>query len=136
MSGEYGITEASEISSWDEEADVVIVGMGSAGSCAAIEAAEAGASVLALDRASGAGGTTANAAGHFYLGGGTRVQKAVGIEDDVEDMYRYLIDNTPEPDAGEDPPLLRRERRALRLARCERCAVQRLDPQGEETSSR
>ena len=98
MSGEYGITEASEIDSWDEEADVVIVGIGSAGSCAAIEAREAGASVLALERASGAGGLTASAAGHLYMGGGTRVQKAVGIEDDVEDMYRYLIDNTPEPD--------------------------------------
>ena len=97
-STDYGVVDVSSISSWDEEADVVIVGIGSAGSCAAIEAAEAGASVLAIERASGAGGLTASAAGHIYMGGGTRVQKAVGIEDDVEDMYTYLLANTPEPD--------------------------------------
>ena len=44
-------------------------------------------------------GTTANAAGHVYLGGGTRVQKAVGVEDTVEDMYTYLTMNTPVPEA-------------------------------------
>jgi succinate dehydrogenase/fumarate reductase flavoprotein subunit len=98
MSSDYGVVDASTIGSWDAEADVVIVGLGSAGSCAAIEAAEAGASVLALERASGAGGLTASAAGHLYLGGGTRVQKAVGLEDTVEDMYQYLLANTPEPD--------------------------------------
>jgi len=98
MSSKYGVVDASTIGNFDAEADVVIVGMGSAGSCAAIEAAEAGADVLVLERASGAGGLTASAAGHLYLGGGTRVQKAVGLEDTVEDMYRYLVANTPEPD--------------------------------------
>ena len=55
--------------------------------------------MLVLERASGGGGTTANAAGHVYLGGGTRVQKAVGVEDAVEDMYTYLTMNTPLPEA-------------------------------------
>ncbi len=54
--------------------------------------------MLALERASGAGGLTASAAGHLYMGGGTRVQKAVGVEDSVEDMVTYLVANTPEPD--------------------------------------
>lgn len=98
MSNDYGVVDAQEIDRWDEEADVVIVGMGSAGACAAIEAAEAGAEVLALERASGPGGLTASAAGHIYMGGGTRVQKAVGVEDTVEDMYTYLLANTPDPD--------------------------------------
>jgi succinate dehydrogenase/fumarate reductase flavoprotein subunit len=93
----YGILDAEGIS-WDEEADVVIAGLGVAGVCAAIEAREAGASVLVLERASGGGGTTANAAGHVYLGGGTRVQKAVGVEDTVQDMFTYLMMNTPEPE--------------------------------------
>ena len=39
MSSEYGVVDAADIQQWDEEADVVIVGVGSAGSCAAIEAA-------------------------------------------------------------------------------------------------
>ena len=98
MSSDYGVVDASTIDNWDEAADVVIVGFGSAGSCAAIEAAEVGSDVLVLERASGAGGLSASAAGHLYMGGGTRVQKAVGIEDTVEDMYKYLLANTPEPD--------------------------------------
>jgi succinate dehydrogenase/fumarate reductase flavoprotein subunit len=94
----YGVVDASAVSAWDEEADVVIVGIGSAGVCAAIEGLEAGVDVLALERASGPGGLTASAAGHLYMGGGTRVQKAVGVEDSAEDMYKYLLANTPEPD--------------------------------------
>ena len=95
---DYGVIEASEVASWDDEADVVIVGLGSAGVCAAIEAREAGADVFVLERASGGGGLTASAAGHLYMGGGTRVQKAVGVEDTVEDMFKYLMAVTPEPD--------------------------------------
>lgn len=98
MSDDYGLRDASEIPGWVDEADVVIVGLGCAGVCAAIEAREAGADVLVLERAGGGGGVTAMAAGHLYLGGGTRVQKAVGVEDSVEDMFTYLVMNTPEPD--------------------------------------
>jgi succinate dehydrogenase/fumarate reductase flavoprotein subunit len=99
MSGEgYGVIEGGDVETWADEADVVIVGLGVAGACAAIEAREAGADVLVLERASGGGGVTAMAAGHLYMGGGTRVQKAVGVEDTVEDMYTYLLMNTPDPD--------------------------------------
>jgi succinate dehydrogenase/fumarate reductase flavoprotein subunit len=95
---EYGVAPADQVDHWADEADVVIVGLGCAGVCAAIEAREAGAEVVVLERASGGGGVTAMAAGHVYLGGGTRVQKAVGVEDSVEDMFTYLVMNTPEPD--------------------------------------
>ena len=94
----YTVVDAGSAPRWDESADVVIAGLGVAGACAAIEAREAGADVLVLERAGGGGGTTANAAGHVYLGGGTRVQKAVGVSDTVEDMYTYLVMNTPEPE--------------------------------------
>ena len=43
--------------SWDAVADVVVVGFGAAGACAAIEAADAGADVLVLDRFYGCGAT-------------------------------------------------------------------------------
>lgn len=98
---EYTVIEASEVSRWSSEtetADVIIIGLGCAGVCAAIEAREAGADVLVFERASGGGGVTGMAAGHLYLGGGTRVQKAVGVEDTVEDMFTYLMMNTPDPD--------------------------------------
>jgi succinate dehydrogenase/fumarate reductase flavoprotein subunit len=36
--------------------------------------------------------------GHFYLGGGTAVQQATGHEDSVEEMYRYLVAVSKEPE--------------------------------------
>ncbi len=95
---EYSIVDAADVDSFSDEADVLVVGLGASGTCAAIEAREAGADVLVLERASAGGGLTMSAAGHFYLGGGTRVQKAVGVKDDVEEMIKYLEAVTPEPD--------------------------------------
>src|SRR6204780_3615322 len=80
------------------EVDVVVVGFGIAGGCAAVEAAAAGASVLVLERAAVAGGTSAMAGGHFYLGGGTVVQRATGHPDTPDEMYAYLMAVTPEPE--------------------------------------
>ena len=76
--------------SWDKEADVIVVGLGGAGICAAIEAAEAGASVLGLERSSAPGGTSSQSHGQLYLGGGTPVQRACGFEDSAEQMAAYL----------------------------------------------
>ena len=85
---------------WEREADVVIVGYGGAGACAAIEAAGLGVRVLVLEAASGGGGSTAISGGHLYLGGGTRVQRAVGLEDTPEEMFRYLRAGGDGPDAA------------------------------------
>jgi 3-oxo-5alpha-steroid 4-dehydrogenase len=75
--------------SWDAVADVVVVGFGAAGACAAIEAVDAGADVLVLDRFNG-GGATAISGGIVYAGGGTRHQTAAGVEDTPEQMLAYL----------------------------------------------
>ncbi|MCS5616755.1 MAG: FAD-binding protein, partial [Pirellulales bacterium] len=93
----YEVIEASGLAGWDEEADVVVCGLGAAGAAVAVEAALQGGDVLVLERASGGGGITASAAGHVYAGGGTRVQRAVGVEDTAEAMYQYLLAMTPEP---------------------------------------
>ncbi|MEU4423203.1 FAD-binding protein [Actinoplanes sp. NPDC024001] len=69
--------------------DVVVVGLGAAGACAAIEAAESGASVLVLERFTG-GGATAISGGIVYAGGGTAQQHAAGITDTPAQMYDYL----------------------------------------------
>ncbi len=90
---------ADEVSAWDHEADVVIVGEGVAGVCAALEASSAGADVLVLERASGGGGTSATSEGIFYLGGGTAVQRACGYEDDPEEMFKFLRASTSAPTA-------------------------------------
>ncbi|MFM7225058.1 MAG: FAD-dependent oxidoreductase [Actinomycetota bacterium] len=80
----------SEVARFDAEADVVVVGLGCAGACAATEAAEAGADVLVLEAATAGGGTSANSGGLIYLGGGTPVQEACGFADDADNMARFL----------------------------------------------
>ncbi|WP_142281500.1 FAD-binding protein [Mycobacterium kyorinense] len=89
---------ADEVSSWSDDVDVVVIGFGIAGGCAAVSAAAAGARVLVLERAAAAGGTTAMAGGHFYLGGGTAVQQATGHPDSPEEMYKYLVAVSRQPD--------------------------------------
>ena len=81
--------DAIQPSDWTHTADVVVVGYGGAGVCAALEAAESGLSVMVVDRGKGGGATTING-GVFYAGGGTATQKAAGVEDTVEAMYEYL----------------------------------------------
>lgn len=89
---------ADRVDAWHEETDVLVVGCGAAGSCAAISARESGADVLVLERGSGLSGTTTLAGGVVYLGGGTRVQRANGFEDTPQAMFDYLVANTPAPD--------------------------------------
>ena len=78
--------------------DVVVVGFGIAGGCAALEAARAGARVLLLERAAVHGGTSSMSGGHFYLGGGTAVQQATGHDDSPEEMYKYLVAVSKDPE--------------------------------------
>ncbi|MFJ2742218.1 FAD-binding protein [Streptomyces sp. NPDC087440] len=75
--------------SWDAETDVLVIGFGGAGASAAIEAADSGARVVAVDRFFG-GGATALSGGVVYAGGGTRPQREAGIEDSVDAMFAYL----------------------------------------------
>lgn len=84
---------------FQETTDIIIIGAGAAGLAAAISAKNADADIIILDRASGAGGTTNLAAGHIYMGGGTPVQTANGFDDTADDMFAYLMENTPYPDA-------------------------------------
>lgn len=69
--------------------DVIVVGGGVSGICAAVSAAENGASVVVLDRAFG-GGASAISGGVVYAGGGTRHQVAAGFDDTPDNMFRYL----------------------------------------------
>ncbi|MCK9987058.1 MAG: 3-oxo-5alpha-steroid 4-dehydrogenase [Azoarcus sp.] len=94
------VIESARVAHWDDRADVIVVGYGIAGACAALEAKRAGADVLVVERASGGGGASAMSSGIFYLGGGTAVQKAAGYEDTPDEMYKFLMASTRAPDAG------------------------------------
>lgn len=82
----------SQVTQWDMEYDVVVVGFGGAGACAALESAEAGANTAIIEVASASGGSTALSSAEVYMGGngGTRVQKACGYEDSTDDMYNFM----------------------------------------------
>ena len=82
----------SEVSDWSDEVDVLVVGAGMGGVCAALEAARGGARVLVVDKGGEGTCTSAMAGGHFYLGGGTAVQRATGHEDSAD----HLLDTVDE----------------------------------------
>lgn len=69
--------------SWDQETDVVVVGTG-CGLAAAIAAKEAGADVVVIEKSEFVGGLFCVAGGNS-IWGGTKIQKANGIEDTKED---------------------------------------------------
>ncbi len=81
--------EVSEVR-FDETVDVAVVGLGVAGTSAAIAARQGGAEVLGIERTAGPGGTSAQSGGLVYLGGGTALQKACGFEDSTENMATFL----------------------------------------------
>ncbi|MCW1384479.1 FAD-dependent oxidoreductase [Novosphingobium sp. KCTC 2891] len=86
------------MANWDRQVDVIVIGLGIAGACAALEAKRAGADVLVLERASAGGGASALSQGIFYLGGSTPVQEACGYTDTAENLYRFLRASTSHPD--------------------------------------
>jgi len=90
------IVEPAEIlanpdeASWDEQCDVLVIGVGLAGVCAALRTSEdTSLDVIAIDRGEG-GGASKLSGGVVYMGGGTKAQREAGIEDDPENMARYL----------------------------------------------
>ncbi|PYE18031.1 succinate dehydrogenase/fumarate reductase flavoprotein subunit [Williamsia limnetica] len=94
------VVAVADVDAWTDEVDVLVVGCGVSGGSAAVAAASDGAKVLVLERAAVAGGTSSMAGGHFYLGGGTAVQKATGHDDSAEEMEKYLlaVSRDPEPE--------------------------------------
>ncbi|MBA1204999.1 FAD-binding protein [Pseudomonas capeferrum] len=78
---------------WDARCDVLVIGWGAAGACAALQARAEGADVVIADRFTG-GGASARSGGVVYAGGGTRHQRAAGFSDTPEAMFDYLRHET------------------------------------------
>lgn len=86
------VADASSLQ-WDDQCDVLVIGWGAAGACAALEARAKGADVLVADRFTG-GGASAKSGGVVYAGGGTRQQRDAGYADSPEAMFDYLRHET------------------------------------------
>ena len=92
---------------WSQEADVVVVGAGGAGFAAAIEAANAGASVLLLEKAGAVGGDSTLCDG--ILGGwGTKLAKEQGVDVTADEVYAWFMGH-PEWYGPKDPAVARVE---------------------------
>lgn len=78
---------------WDAQCEVLVLGWGAAGACAALQARAEGAEVMVADRFTG-GGASAKSGGVVYAGGGTRQQRAAGFNDSPQAMFDYLRHET------------------------------------------
>ncbi len=88
------VVDSANDERWDETCDILVVGMGIAGTCAALAASESrDQSILVLDRFDG-GGSSSLSGGVIYAGGGTKIQREAGVEDSPEAMLAYLLEET------------------------------------------
>jgi predicted oxidoreductase len=105
---------------WDLEADVLVIGSGAAGLPAAIKAVEVGASVIVVEANYDVGGHAILSGGHMALGGGTSVQKKYGVVDSPEIVFSDLTDwSIAQPNGSPD---YRYNDRALMRAFADHCA--------------
>ena len=107
--------------SWDLEADVVIIGAGATGLPAAIRAADAGASVIVVEANYDVGGHAILSGGNVPLGGGTSAQRKYGIADSPDTVFADLTDWTiVQPNGWPD---YRYNDRAIMRAFADHCAA-------------
>ena len=78
-------SEVTTPDSWDVETDVVVVGYGGAGACAAIQAADAGAKVLILEKNAHGGGNTMMTSATFTVPESGRAEEAVSYLTELSD---------------------------------------------------
>jgi succinate dehydrogenase/fumarate reductase flavoprotein subunit len=89
--------------SWNDAADIVVIGSGATGLPAAIVAREAGASVILLETQPHIGGHAICSGGNLPLGGGNSYQKKYGVDDSPNLLFRDLIDWTAVEPNGAAP---------------------------------
>jgi fumarate reductase flavoprotein subunit len=77
---------------WDYESDAVIIGAGTAGLCAAIEARKAGAEALVLEQMPKCSGSLSVCAGNINFAG-SDYQKSQGLKDSPDQYYKDGIES-------------------------------------------
>src|SRR6266511_3832481 len=75
---------------WDESVDVLVVGSGCAGQCAALRASDLGLDVLVVEKQRHWGGNTAMSAGALWVPA-NHWMRAAGIDDSEDEGVKYLV---------------------------------------------
>jgi succinate dehydrogenase/fumarate reductase flavoprotein subunit len=78
---------------WDRDADVVVIGSGIAGVSASIEAADAGAKVIVLEKDAQPGGAAKFSGGHMTAAG-THIQARLNIEDKPDWLFEAMMQDS------------------------------------------
>ena len=86
----FGADTVGQSHRWDLETDVLVVGSGAAGSCAALYARNGGAEVMLIERASYYGGTTQKSQGAYWIPNNS-LMRARGLTDDRLDALKYMV---------------------------------------------
>src|SRR3954452_5194502 len=87
------------------EVDVVVVGAGGAGMCAALAAAKLGLDVLLVERSGYFGGSTARSGGGVWMPGNAALRKAGQVSPDELEQARLYLDSI----VGDVVPKVRRD---------------------------
>jgi FAD binding domain len=77
---------------WDREVDIVVIGAGVSGLPAAIAARDQDAEVLVVEHHFDVGGIAIMSGGDIRIGGGNRLQKAAGINETADDVFKLWTD--------------------------------------------
>ncbi len=84
------VAAARKTRDWTQQADVIVVGTGAAALSAAVAAVRAGSSVLIVEKAPVAGGTTARSDGAYWIPN-NHYMRARGIADPKQDAINYMV---------------------------------------------
>jgi flavocytochrome c len=75
----------------DLDFDVLVIGSGAAGLCAAVAAHEQGAERILVAESEGVVGGSSRLAGGIIMGAGSRIQKEAGFQDSVEELLHDYV---------------------------------------------
>jgi urocanate reductase len=88
VSGSPATAAPSKETVWDREVDIVVIGAGASGLPAAIAARDQGVEVMVVDHHFDVGGIAIMSGGDIRIGGGNRLQKAAGINETPDDVFK------------------------------------------------
>ena len=91
---------------WDRTVDVIVIGAGCSGLCAANAARDEGVEVMLVEHHFDIGGIAIMSGGDIRIAGGNRLQQAEGIEDSADAVFERWTD--PVDDRFNDRELVRR----------------------------